>query len=81
MGVRDLRRRVGWSAAGVRAVEDHEQGEVLVCGETVVCPRRDKQRAALFQRRLDTLDLKHAAALEHDVDLVVLVRLLTVRLG
>src|SRR5262249_53503043 len=37
--------------------------------------------AALLERSRDTLDLEHAAALEHDVDLVLLVRLLPVGLG
>ena len=53
---------------------------MLVGGETVVGPRQDEQRAALFQRRLHSLYLQHTGALEHNVDLVVLVRLLAIRL-
>ena len=63
------------------AVEDHEQGEVLVRGEAMVGSGRDEQRTAFLERRLHALDLEHAAPLEHDVDLVVLVRLLAIRLG
>ncbi len=47
----------------------------------MIGPRRDEQRASLLQRRLGSLDLEHAGSLEHDVDLVVLVRLLAIRLG
>lgn len=63
------------------AVEDHEQGEVLVGGEAVVGSGRDEQRATFLEWRLHALDLEHTAAFEHDVDLVVLVRLLAIRLG
>ena len=69
------------SAAGVRPVEDHQQGEVLVGGEAVVGSRRHEQRAAFLERCLDALDFQHAAAFEDDVHLVVLVRLLPVGLG
>ena len=44
-------------------------------------PAATNSAPALLERRRDALDLEHAAALEHDVDLVVLVRLLPVRLG
>src|SRR5262245_31567791 len=41
----------------------------------------DEERASLLERRFHAFDVEHAAALEHDVDLVELVGLLPVGLG
>src|SRR5438552_2820039 len=46
----------------------------------MVGTRRDEERAAFGQRCLYALDLQYACSLEHDVDLVMLVPLLAVRL-
>ncbi len=64
----------------MRAVEDDKQRELLVRDETMLISRRDEKRAAFLERSGDALDLEHPAALEHDVDLVLLVRLLAIRL-
>ena len=64
----------------MRTVEDDEQGEVLVRGEAVVGPCRDEERAAFLERRLHAFDLQDTAALEDDVDLVVVVGLLAIGL-
>jgi gamma-glutamyltranspeptidase/glutathione hydrolase len=66
---------------GVRPVEDDEQREVLVGREPVVGAGGDEERASLLEGCLDALDVEHAAALEHDVDLVELVGLLSIGLG
>ena len=68
------------SGARVGAVEDDEQREVLVGCESVVGAGRDEERAAFLQRCLHALDFQDAGAFENDVDLVVLVRLLAIRL-
>ena len=65
----------------MRAVEDDEQGKLLVRSETVLVPCRHEQRTTLLERSGDAPDLEYTAALEHDVDLVLLVRLLAVGLG
>ena len=44
-------------------------------------PAGDEERHALRERRRRAFDLEHAAAFEHDVDLVLLVGLLAVGLG
>jgi hypothetical protein len=53
---------------------------MLIRGEAMVCARLHEDGAALFDGNLLPLDLQHTCALEDDVDLVVLVRLLPVRL-
>ena len=63
------------------AVEDDEERELLVRRETVLCARRHEERHSLCERGRGVLDLEHAAPLEHDVDLVLFVWLLAVRLG
>ena len=62
-------------------LEDDEQAQVLVTAEPVVGPGRHEERVALAKLDLLSLDVEHAAALEGDVDLVVVVRLLAVGLG
>jgi hypothetical protein len=63
------------------SLEDHEYCEVLVGAETVIGAGWDEYGVAFAQLDALILDIKHAIALEYDVDLVVLVRLLTIRLG
>ena len=62
------------------AVEDDEQGQLLVRREPVLGSRRDEERHALRQGGRGALDLEHPTALEHDVHLVLVVRLLAVGL-
>src|SRR5581483_5171679 len=66
--------------AGARTLEDHEDRELFVRREAVVGARIDEHGVPLRDRHGLALDLEDAAALEHDVHLVVLVRLLAVRL-
>jgi hypothetical protein len=54
---------------------------LLVRREAVVGAGLDENGASLTDSHLLALDLQRAGALEHDVELVVLVRLLTIRLG
>ena len=54
---------------------------MLVGGEAMVGARLHEDGAALFHSSLLPLYLQHTRALEADVHLVVLVRLLPVRLG
>ena len=63
------------------AREDHEDAQPLVGGESVLRMRRDEDRLSLHDGYRCTLDLEDAAAFEDDVQLVVRVRLLVVRLG
>jgi gamma-glutamyltranspeptidase / glutathione hydrolase len=53
---------------------------VLVGGEAVLGACGHEQRHAFRERSRSVLDLEHATALQHDVDLVLVVRLLPVRL-
>src|ERR1700745_3987808 len=62
-------------------LEDDEHGELLVADEAVVRAGRHEHRLALAEVHPFALDLERSGALEHDVDLVVLVRLLPVGLG
>src|SRR5438270_401238 len=71
-------RRLG---AGPVTLEDHKHAQPLVADEAVLGSRRDEDGASLLELDPLVLDLEHAAALQHDVDLVVLVRLLAVGLG
>ena len=64
----------------MRPVEDDEQRELLVRRKAVLGSGWHEQRPSLLQRRLHAFDLEHPAAFEDDVDLVVLVRLLAIRL-
>ncbi len=64
----------------MKAVEDDEQRQLLVRGETVLVPSRDEERTAFLEGSGNTLDLEHSAALEHDVDLVLLMGLLAIGL-
>jgi len=61
--------------------EDHEQAQALVAGEAVLGAGRDEDRFPLLDRDPLVLDGEHPASFEHDVDLVVLVGRLVVRLG
>src|ERR687888_89662 len=54
---------------------------MLVRGEAMVCAGLDEDGAPFPDANLFALDLEHARPLQDDVDLVVLVRLLPVRLG
>ena len=54
---------------------------MLVRGEAVIVACSDEERPTLLEWRRYPFDLEHAAALEDDVHLVELVRLLTVGLG
>jgi gamma-glutamyltranspeptidase/glutathione hydrolase len=65
----------------VRAVEDDEQGEVLVGGEAMLVARCDEERTTLLESGRDALDFENASAVEDDVDLVEIVGLLAVGLG
>jgi hypothetical protein len=47
----------------------------------MICPRRDEDRLPRCDRDVTSLDGENAVAVEHDVDLVVIVRLLLIRLG
>src|SRR5881397_2620124 len=62
------------------AREDDEHRELLVGGEPMVGARLDEDRMALPHGNALTFHLEHARALEHEIDLVVLVGLLPVRL-
>src|SRR5688572_18081069 len=73
------RARARWSVDR-GAGEDHEDAQAFVGGELVVRVRRDEDRLSLHDRYRLTLDVEDAAAFEDDVQLVVLVRLLVVRL-
>jgi hypothetical protein len=53
---------------------------VLVCRKAVVCTGFDEDRAALSDGDLFPFHLEDTCALEHDIDLVVFMGLLTVRL-
>src|SRR5262245_23041299 len=72
--------RTGLRVSRRLALEDDEHTEVLVRGEAMVSAGLDEDRASLADRHLRILDLQHAVSLEHDVDLVVLVRLLAIGL-
>src|SRR4051812_47906957 len=63
-----------------RTLEQHEQRELLVRGEAVLRSGLDEDRVAFLHVDRRAVDGERAAALEHDVDLVVVVRLLTVGL-
>src|SRR5262245_27026395 len=63
------------------AAEHHEQAQTLVPGEPVVRAGFDEQRLSLFEWRRAALDLECPPALEHDVELVVFMRLLPVGFG
>ena len=52
---------------------------MLVRCEPVLGAGGDEEGVPFLERRLDAFDLEHAAAFEHDVDLVLCVRLLAVR--
>jgi hypothetical protein len=68
------------AALAARTLEDDEDREVLVGAEAMVGAGFDENRVALLHRHWLAFDLEHAASLEDDVDLVVLVRLLVVGL-
>src|SRR5438046_616698 len=70
----------GRRSCGHSSREDHEQRELLVADEAVLRARLDEDGGALLHGDPLALHLEYAAPLEHDVDLVVLVRLLAVRL-
>ena len=63
------------------AGEDDQHGELLVGGEAVVGAGRHEDRLPLAERVARVLDLERPVALEDDIDLVVVVRLLPVGLG
>src|SRR5204862_7781539 len=63
-----------------RALEDHEHGELLVGGEAMLDTCLDEDRFPDLHRHTLVSNLEHAGAVEPDVDLVVGVRLLAVRL-
>src|SRR5262245_41678435 len=63
------------------ALEDHEDAQVLVRGEAVLGTGLDEDGTAFAHRDILALDLENAAAFEDDVELVVVVRLLTIGLG
>ena len=65
----------------MRAVEDDEQRKLLVGGEAVLGTRRHEDRHPLRERSGGAFDLERAGAVEHDVHLVLVVRLLPVGLG
>jgi len=54
-------------------LEDHEHAELLVADEAVLGAGRNEDGVPLAKLDVLSLDLEHAAALEHDVDLVVIV--------
>ena len=64
----------------MRAVEDDQQGELLVCREAVLGAGGDEDGLSLLERYRAAFDLEHAGALEDDVDLVELMGLLPVGL-
>src|SRR5207249_7019479 len=61
-------------------LEDDEHRQVLVGAEAMIGSGRHEDRVALAELERLALDVEHSRALEHDVDLVVGVRLLAVRL-
>ena len=61
--------------------EDDEHAELLVADEAMLGPGGHKDGLALLELHRLPFDLEHAAPFEDDVDLVVLVGLLTVGLG
>ena len=64
----------------MRAVEDDEQRELLVGGEAMLGARRDEQSHSIAERRRGVLHLEDTASFEHDVDLILVVRLLPIGL-
>ena len=68
-------------SAGSALLEQHEHAQLLVAGEPMLGAGGDEDRVALAELDRLAFDLQRAAALDHDVDLVVLVRLLAVGLG
>ena len=68
-------------SAGSALLEQHEHAQLLVAGEAMLGAGGDEDRVALAELDRLAFDLQRAAALDHDVDLVVLVRLLAVGLG
>src|SRR5947209_19782698 len=60
--------------------EDDEHRELLVRAEAMIGAGRHEDGVPYRDRVLGAFDLEHAAPLEHEVDLVVVVRLLPVRL-
>src|SRR5436190_3408170 len=60
--------------------EDDEHAQLLVRAEAMVRPGLDEDRVAHLHRDRLALDVEHAASLQHNVDLVVSVGLLPVRL-
>jgi hypothetical protein len=65
----------------MQAGEDHQDAEPFVPSEAVVGAGGDERGLALFDRDRLALHGQDAATLDHDVELVVLMRLLTVGLG
>src|SRR5205809_7159078 len=63
------------------ALEDDKNAEVLVGRETMIRPGLDEDSRALSHGDLLALYLEDACPFEDDVELVVVVRLLAVRLG
>jgi hypothetical protein len=61
--------------------ENDEQAQRLVGAEAVLSAGGDEDRLSLRELDLLALDRQHSGALEDDVDLVLLVRLLAVGLG
>jgi len=61
-------------------LEDDQDTEVLVRGEAMLGVRLYEDGAALSDRYLLTLHLEYASALEDDIQLIVLVGLLPIRL-
>jgi hypothetical protein len=72
---------VGGLTPATLAVEEHEKGQVLVGGEAVFGASLDEHGLSFLKRHRLALDLERPTALEHEVDLVVLVGLLAIRLG
>ena len=68
-------------SAGVRAVEHDQKGELFVRREPMLGACCDEKGHALRERRCRALDLQDTAPLENDVHLVLVMRLLTIRLG
>jgi hypothetical protein len=64
----------------MRPREDNEDAQAFVPREAVVGACRYEDRLPFLNGERLSLDREHAPALEHDVELVVLVRLLAIRL-
>lgn len=63
-----------------RFLGDHEHAQLFIGAEAEVGPGRDERRATFTKLELLSVDVKRAGALEDDVDRIVRVRPLLVRL-